>query len=205
MGKRLIDLALASGMLLALSPLMLICALIVKLSSPGPLVYKAKRVGLGGRLFTMYKFRSMVKDAHKLGSGVTAVDDPRVTKGGRVLRRFRLDELPQLINVIKGDMSLVGPRPEDPRYVKLYTPRQKRVLSVRPGITGMAQLIYRDEEEMLRGKADPEEFYVKSIMPEKLEIDLDYVQNRSLALDLKILLKTALTFVRSAKRSEVSG
>lgn len=204
MGKRLIDLALASAMLLALSPLMLICALIVKLSSPGPIVYRARRVGLGGKPFTMYKFRSMVKDAHKLGSGVTAGDDPRVTKAGRMLRRFRLDELPQLINVIKGDMSLVGPRPEDPRYVELYTPRQRRVLTVRPGITGMTQLIYRDEEERLRGKADPEEFYVKELMPEKLEIDLDYVRNRSLALDLKILLKTALAFVGSPKRSGVS-
>ncbi|MCD6508760.1 sugar transferase [Candidatus Poribacteria bacterium] len=194
MAKRMMDLLMASLALLALWPLMLICALLVKINSPGPALYKARRVGLGGREFTMYKFRSMVRDAPKLGGGITSYGDPRVTLFGRMLRRLKLDELPQLFNVLKGDMSFVGPRPEDPRYVALYTPQQRRVLSVRPGITGISQIINRNEEEKLKGQPDPEEYYVRVLMPEKIKTDMNYIENRNLRMDLKLILKTVIGY-----------
>jgi lipopolysaccharide/colanic/teichoic acid biosynthesis glycosyltransferase len=197
MAKRAMDLLMALGGLLALWPLMMICALLVKLSSPGPVIYRACRVGLGGRTFTMYKFRSMVRDASKLGAGVTSYGDPRITRVGKILRRFKLDELPQLFNVLRGDMSFVGPRPEDPRYVALYTPQQRQVLSVRPGITGISQIINRNEEEKLKGQLDPESYYVNVLMPQKVEIDLGYIESRNLKMDLKLMLKTVFPWGES--------
>jgi lipopolysaccharide/colanic/teichoic acid biosynthesis glycosyltransferase len=142
----------------------------------------------------MYKFRTMVQGAERRGPAVTYRDDPRITKAGRFLRRTKLDELPQLLNVLKGEMSLVGPRPEDPSYVALYTPEQRRVLSVKPGITGSTQLEYRDEASMLHGESVDEE-YVTRIMPKKLTLDLEYVRTRSLMLDLKIIWRTAATLL----------
>ncbi|HID55667.1 TPA: sugar transferase [Candidatus Poribacteria bacterium] len=194
MAKRVTDLLMASLGLLTLWPLMLICALLVKINSPGPALYRARRIGLEGREFTMYKFRSMVQEASKLGGGITSYGDPRVTRFGRILRRFKLDELPQLFNVLKGDMSFVGPRPEDPRYVALYTPQQRRVLSVRPGITGISQIINRNEEEKLKGQPDPEEYYVKVLMPEKIKTDINYIEKRNLRMDFKLILKTVIGY-----------
>lgn len=194
MAKRALDLVISILGLLLLSPLLLVLALWIKLDSRGPILYRGKRVGKDGRPFLMYKFRTMVVGAEKRGPAVTYRDDPRITKAGRFLRRTKLDELPQLLNVLRGEMSLVGPRPEDPSYVGFYTPDQRLVLSVKPGITGPTQLEYRDEASMLQGEGVDEE-YVTRLMPEKLKLDLEYVRTRSLLLDLKVLWRTAMTLL----------
>ena len=194
MAKRALDLVISIPGLLLLSPLLLVLALWVKLDSEGPVLYRGKRVGQDGRPFLMYKFRTMVVGAEKRGPAVTYRDDPRITGAGRFLRRAKLDELPQLLNVLRGEMSLVGPRPEDPSYVAFYTPEQRLALSVKPGITGPTQLEYRDEASMLQGEGVDEE-YVTRLMPEKLKLDLEYVRDRSLLLDLKILWRTATTML----------
>lgn len=193
--KRTFDLLASALGLIILSPIFALIALLIRLTSPGPVFYRARRVGQGGREFTLYKFRSMVADADRRGPGITAAGDPRVTSIGRVLRRTKLDELPQLWNVLRGDMSLVGPRPEDPRYVALYTPEQRRVLDVRPGITSLASIEYRNEEAVLHGP-DWEQRYIHEVMPAKLAIDLRYVQRATLFTDLLIILRTLLALFR---------
>jgi len=193
--KRLLDI-LISLLGLALSgPLCLAIAAWIKLDSPGPVFYQGTRVGKGGRLFKMLKFRSMVTNAEQLGGPSTAGDDPRVTRAGRFLRRYKLDELPQLINVLKGDMSLVGPRPEVPQYVAMYTAEEKAILSVRPGITDWASLWNSDEGAWLAGADDPERVYLEAIRPIKLRLQLKYVRERSFGVDLRILLATLITLV----------
>lgn len=187
--KRVLDLLASSAGLIILSPLLLGIALVVRLSSPGPALYRARRVGRHGKEFTLYKFRSMVANADRQGPGITATGDSRVTRVGRFLRRTKLDELPQLINVLRGDMSLVGPRPEDPRYVALYTPEQRRILDYRPGITSMASLTYRNEERLLAGE-DWERVYVEQVLPAKLAIDLEYAQRATLWQDVALILRT---------------
>jgi lipopolysaccharide/colanic/teichoic acid biosynthesis glycosyltransferase len=184
--KRLFDIIVSAAALLVLSPLLLVLALIVRLTSPGPALYRATRVGRGGELFTLYKVRSMVADADKHGPAVTGSGDPRITPIGRVLRRTKLDELPQFFNVLRGDMSLVGPRPEDPRYVAHYTPTQREVLSVRPGITSPATLHYRHEEALVTSEAH----YIAEIMPAKLAIELGYIRQATLRSDIGILVRT---------------
>lgn len=193
--KRLFDVMVSGIGLIVLSPLLLAIGLAVRLTSPGPALYKAKRVGRDGELFTLYKFRSMVADADKQGPGVTTAGDSRVTPVGRILRRTKLDELPQLFNVLRGDMSLVGPRPEDPRYVALYTPEQRAVLRVRPGITSPASVHYRDEERILQGE-NWETQYMTQVLPAKLALDLEYAQQANLLTDLKIILQTAKALFR---------
>ena len=163
----------------------------MRVDSDGPVLYRATRTGRGGRPFTMYKLRTMRVRQDGERARITHHGDDRITRVGRVLRRTRLDELPQLWNVIVGDMSLVGPRPEDPHYVELYSARQRRVLAARPGITSLASLRYRDEQALLVGPGW-ERTYVESVMPAKLEIDLAYVERWSLGLDLRILAATAL-------------
>ena len=187
--RRLLDIAASAAGLAVLSPLLLLVSLGIKLDSPGPVFYRATRVGRNGELLRLYKFRSMAAGADQQGPGITAAGDARVTRAGRFLRRTKLDELPQLINVLQGEMSLVGPRPEDPRYVALYTPEQRRVLAVRPGITSAASLAYRHEEQLLSGE-DWETVYRSQVMPEKLAIDLAYLQRRTLGSDLKLILRT---------------
>jgi lipopolysaccharide/colanic/teichoic acid biosynthesis glycosyltransferase len=194
MAKRALDLLISILGLLVLSPLLLLLALWIKLDSPGPVLYRGKRVGQEGHPFLMYKFRTMVLGAELRGPAVTYRDDPRITSAGRFLRRTKLDELPQLLNVLRGEMSLVGPRPEDPKYVALYTPEQRLVLSVKPGITGPTQLEYRDEASLLQGEGVDEE-YVSRLMPEKLKLDLEYVRTRSLLLDFRILWRTMTTLL----------
>jgi len=186
-----LDLIASSIGLVILAPVFLVIGLAVKLTSAGLVFYRAERVGQGGHLFKLYKFRSMYRDADRQGPGITAKDDQRITPVGRFLRRTKLDELPQLINVLRGEMSLVGPRPEDPRYVALYTPLQRQVLDVRPGITSPASLRYRAEETLLKGE-DWETIYVKQILPDKLAIDLAYVRQRTLWNDLALILRTIL-------------
>ena len=189
--KRTFDLIVSLVTLIVLSPLFAVIAALVKLDSPGPAFYRAERIGRGGRPFRMYKFRTMVVGADRAGPAITCRDDPRITRLGRLLRRTKLDELPQLLNVLRGEMSLVGPRPEAPRYVALYSPQQREVLKARPGITGLAQLAYIHEEELLN-PANLDRDYVRVLLPRKLALDLEYVNGRSFLLDLKILLWTAL-------------
>ncbi len=188
MSKRILDLSLALLALALASPLWLGVALAVALIDGAPVLHRATRVGAGGRLFTMYKFRTMVRWAADAGPAVTMGDDLRITALGRVLRGSKLDELPQLLNVVRGDMSLVGPRPEDPRFVASYTPEQRRVLTLRPGITSPASLAFRDEQALLAGGTEAD--YVERVLPAKLALELEYLAGRSLALDVAVLLRT---------------
>jgi lipopolysaccharide/colanic/teichoic acid biosynthesis glycosyltransferase len=193
--KRAADVAIAAAALALTAPLWLAVAVAIRFTSPGPVLYAGQRVGKGGVPFRMYKFRSMRTGADRLGPGVTGSGDPRVTRIGRLLRRTKVDELPQLLNVLRGEMSLVGPRPEAPQYVARYDERQRQVLSVRPGITGPTQLRYRHEEQLLP-QADLERVYCTEIMPRKLEIDLEYVRTRTLWTDLRLLCATAQGLAR---------
>ncbi len=175
-------------------PLFLVIVFLIKRESAGPVFYSGKRVGRHGRIFKMIKFRTMVPEADKLGGPSTAGDDPRLLKIGRALRRRQLDELPQFINILKGDMSFVGPRPEVPSEVETYDEETKRIiLSVRPGLTDLATLENLHEEEVLKGAADPHQAYRELIKPKKLELARQYVQERSFWLDLKIIFKTLST------------
>jgi lipopolysaccharide/colanic/teichoic acid biosynthesis glycosyltransferase len=193
--KRTMDVVFSLGGLIVLSPIMLIIAAAVALSSPGGVFYRAERVGKDGKVFRLYKFRSMVAGADKAGPAVTVAGDARVTPVGRFLRKTKLDELPQLINVLKGEMSLVGPRPESPKYVALYTEAQRAVLRVRPGITSLASIRYRDEESLLHG-ADWETRYIEQIMPEKIAIDLEYIASANPWKDVLIILQTFRAILR---------
>lgn len=196
MGKRLFDIACAATALLLLSPALLAVALWVRLDSPGPVIFLQQRVGRGGRLFSIFKFRTMRAGAEAAGLPLTVGADPRITRAGAWLRRSKVDELPQLINVLWGDMSLVGPRPEVPRYVALYpADLRETVLSVRPGITDLASLAYRNESALLARSADPERTYAEEILPAKLRYASQYVHTHTLWLDLKILLQTAWTLL----------
>jgi len=195
MAKRLFDFFSALIGLFVLSPVFLLTSLIVKLTSPGPIFHRGKRVGLNGELFTLYKFRTMIASAEEIGPGITTQNDPRIIWVGRLLRRTKIDEFPQLINVLKGNMSLVGPRPEDPRYVAQYTQEQKRVLSVRPGITSPASLVYRSEENMLSG-SDWETVYQKEILPAKLSVDLAYLSQRTFLSDIFLIVRTIFSMLR---------
>lgn len=191
MAKRSFDLLLASFGLLLFAPLMAAIALAIKLDSPGPIFFRQQRVGRRGALFDIHKFRTMVADAPERGPPITVGDDARITRMGRILRARRLDELPQLIDVIKGDMSLVGPRPELPRYVALYPAvLRERVLAVRPGLTDPAALAYLDESALLARAADPEREYVEVLMPAKLQASADYAASASLGTDLRVLVRT---------------
>jgi lipopolysaccharide/colanic/teichoic acid biosynthesis glycosyltransferase len=192
--RRLATAATCLISLVALLPLFLLVAAMVLVLDGRPVLYRAERVGRHGRTFRLLKFRTMRPDA--AGAAVTGASDPRITPVGRVLRRTKLDELPQLLNVLRGDMDLVGPRPEDPRFVALYSPAEREVLSVRPGITSPAAVRYRHEESLLAGAAGAcDEVYVAEIMRPKLELDLEYVRNRSLSLDLAVLVHTAAALV----------
>ena len=192
MSTRLLDLVLALPALLLLSPFLLVVGVCVKLTSRGPALFAQQRVGRGGRRFQLYKFRSMRVAPAGSGDLVTGRDDPRITPLGRWLRRTKLDELPQLWNVVRGDMSLVGPRPEVPRYVACYTPRQRQVLEARPGITDPATLAFRDEEDLLAAvPADQREsYYLRQLLPRKLELNRQYLERRGVWSDLGVLVRT---------------
>lgn len=192
--KRLFDMVCAALGLLVLSPVLLVCALLVGLTSPGGVLFRQERVGKDGVPFTIYKFRSMRKD--NAGLKISTSRDTRITPVGRVLRKTKLDELPQLWNVLKGDMSFVGPRPEVREYTDLYTPEQRQVLLLRPGITGLASIRYRNENELLTESDDPNRTYIKEIMPAKLALDLEYIPRACVSYDIKLILETLVTVVR---------
>lgn len=188
--KRLFDI-FASGLgLIALSPLFVVLAVWIKCDSRGPVFYRQTRVGKDNKDFRLFKFRSMRPDSDKLGLITVGGRDPRVTRSGYYIRKYKLDEFPQLINVFRGDMSLVGPRPEVRKYVDMYSPEQMRVLSVRPGITSLASIRYRNENEILAAAADPDKTYIEQVMPDKLAIDLEYVDRATLLNDIKLILST---------------
>ncbi|MBX7167430.1 MAG: sugar transferase [Pirellulales bacterium] len=194
--KRAFDVAAAGTGLLLVSPVLLAAALAVKLDSPGPVFFRQQRVGRGFRPFRIYKFRSMVVDAPKLGAQITAGRDPRITRVGHWLRKTKVDELPQLINVVAGDMSLVGPRPEVPKYVEMFRQDYADVLLVRPGITDLASVKYRDESEILAAAADPEREYVERVLPDKIRLAREYIPQASLAFDVRLILQTLLRIIR---------
>lgn len=188
---------LISGLgLLALSPLFILVAIWIKLDSEGPVFYKQSRVGKGNKDFQLYKFRSMVTQADMNGLLTVGDHDSRVTRAGYFIRKYKLDELPQLINVFRGEMSLVGPRPEVRKYVDMYTPEQMHVLDIRPGITDIASIKYRNENDLLAKAENPEQYYIDVIMQDKLRINLEYVKHNSLLNDFKMILDTFVAILR---------
>jgi lipopolysaccharide/colanic/teichoic acid biosynthesis glycosyltransferase len=193
---RILDCTFSIVCLLIISPFLLLIAMAVKLTSKGPVFYKQVRVGKGGDDFKLYKFRTMQVDADKKGLLTVGGRDNRITSVGYYLRKFKLDELPQVLNVLKGDMSLVGPRPEVRRYVDLYDLEQRKVLNVLPGITDYASIAYRNENELLAAASNPEEFYVTDIMPRKIELNYRFITNRSIAEYFHIIFKTVLVSVK---------
>ena len=199
--KRLFDIA-ASGLgLLALGPVLILLAILIKLEDGGPVFYRGERVGRHGRGFRIFKFRTMVVHADRIGGPSASDSDPRITRIGRTLRRYKLDELPQLINVLKGEMSLVGPRPEVRHYTDQFTEEEQAILSVRPGITDWASIWNADEGALLAGAEDPEHVYATRIRPTKLRLQLKYVREQSFFTDLKIIFLTALAVARPGSRA----
>jgi len=189
--KRTFDFAVSGAGLAVLSPLFLVVAALIKVDSSGPIFYRQTRVGRDGELFRIHKFRTMVADADTTGPQLTSGNDLRITRIGAFLRRWKIDELPQLIDVLRGDMSLVGPRPEVPEYVSHYPEETRRlVLSVRPGITDRASIHFRDESKLLAGKGNPAKFYIEQILPIKLKYHKDYARSHSVADDFRIILET---------------
>lgn len=197
--KRAIDVAASTLALAVLSPVLVVIAIIVKLDSPGRIIYRANRVGRNGRRFRMFKFRSMVENADRLGPPVSVEHDPRITRIGVLLRRTKLDELPQFFNVLVGDMSLVGPRPEAPEFVSQYSADDLEVLSVRPGITDWASIRGVDEGRALALAQDPQQEYASSVLAAKLRLQREYVRNQSLATDFRILFCTAALLLRQCR------
>lgn len=188
--KRLFDIFASLCGLILLSPLLIVISRLIRKSDHGPVFYRGERIGRNGKAFKIFKFRTMVVNAEKTGGSSTADDDTRITRIGQRIRKHKLDELPQLINVLKGEMSLVGPRPEVKHYVDMFTPEERAMLSVRPGITDWASLWNPDEGALLAGSPDPEWTYMEKIRPEKLRLQLKYVRERSFLTDLKIIVLT---------------
>ncbi|MDU6766306.1 MAG: sugar transferase [Gemella haemolysans] len=193
---RFFDFILSLVGLVVLAPIFIVLAIWIKIDSKGPVFYKQVRVGRNGIDFGLFKFRSMVVDADKKGLITVGGRDPRITRSGYFIRKYKLDELPQLINVLVGDMSLVGPRPEVRKYVELYTDEQQKVLSVKPGITDYASIEYMDENEILGKSNDPEKTYIEEIMPEKIKYNMKYIQNKNVSEYFKIIFLTLLKIVR---------
>jgi lipopolysaccharide/colanic/teichoic acid biosynthesis glycosyltransferase len=194
--KRLFDIVASAIGLLVLWPVFLVIAALIKLEDAGPVFYRQERIGYKGRPFKIWKFRSMVINADKLGIPLTVGRDPRITRVGYWLRKFKLDELPQLLNVLLGEMSLVGPRPEVPQYVALYTPEQRKVLDLVPGITDPASIKFANEAELLAEASDPEKFYIEHIMPTKIRLNMEYASHATLWSDILVILKTLVRIVR---------
>ena len=192
--KRCLDLVVAIVLLLVLSPVLAVAAIAVKCSGSGPIFFRQVRVGRGGKPFDILKFRTM-RPTRSPGPLITGAGDPRVTRVGRVLRRWKVDELPQLVNVLRGEMSFVGPRPEVPRYVNMFAEQYRELLAVRPGITDIASMAFRDEETLLGRSSNPEDLYVREILPRKLALSHAYVRRRSFGLDLRLIARTVATIL----------
>ncbi len=194
--KRIFDFIVSLCGLIVLSPIFTIVAILIKIEDGGSIFFKQTRVGQNGRLFKIYKFRTMIEKAEKIGPQVTKEDDPRITKIGRLLRKYKLDELPQLINVLKGEMSLVGPRPEVPKYTRFFEKDYKEILKVRPGITDYASLEYKEENKLLKGTDNPEKMYLEKILPKKIKYYKKYLNEMGLLTDLKLILKTLIRVLK---------
>ncbi|MGH9841530.1 MAG: sugar transferase [Blastocatellia bacterium] len=194
--QRLLDLAIAAPAAAICSPVLVIVAALVKLDSRGPAFFRQRRIGRFGRPFDILKFRTMVVDAEQRGAQITVGRDPRITRTGHFLRRTKLDELPQLINVLKGEMSIVGPRPEVPRYVALYSAEQRQILALRPGITSPASIVFHNESELLARHPDPEEFYRNEALPAKINLDLNYARSATVWSDCAIIVRTLLRILK---------
>jgi len=188
--KRLFDIILSLPGLIVLAPIFLIIGIAIKIDSKGGVFYKQIRVGKNNKDFIIYKFRTMLINADKLGLLTIGDNDPRITKAGYYLRKYKIDEWPQLFNVLLGNMSFVGPRPEVRKYVNYYNAKQKQVLNYKPGITDLASITYRNESAILKNQQNPEDYYIKKILPEKIEINLAYIKQRSLLKDIKVIIKT---------------
>lgn len=200
--KRICDFILALGAFILFAPIILLLGILIKIDSSGPMFYRGLRIGYKGKPFYILKFRTMVMNADKIGGPSTADDDPRITKLGKFIRKYKLDELPQLINVLMGEMSFVGPRPEVPQYVEMFTEEEKAILSVRPGITDWASIWNSDEGALLAGSEDPEKTYLEDIRPQKIQLQLKYVREHSLSIDTQILWETFLTLFRTRTGKE---
>lgn len=198
--KRALDIIVSSLVLMLVCVPFVVIALIIKLTSEGPVFFKQTRIGRGGRPFIIYKFRTMA--LNKEGPMVTAKGDSRITSIGHYLRRWKIDELPQFFNVLKGDMSLIGPRPEVEHFVRHYTPEQRAILNQTPGLAGIAQLVYHHEADILRGHPNPEEAYIHQIMPRKIMIDLEYEARRTFWSDICVLVEVALLILGKSFRSD---
>lgn len=198
--KRLFDASISFIALILLTPVMLVVSLLIKIDSDGPVFYRGIRGGKEGKPFKMLKFRTMVVNADKIGGPSTSEDDTRITKIGRLLRKYKLDEIPQLFNVLRGEMSFVGPRPEVLSEVKKYTAEERELLSVRPGITDWASMKFNDEGEILKAAVNPHQAYLEKIRPEKVRLGLEYVRKRSLRVDLQILMQTVANLFKTRTR-----
>ncbi len=194
--KRLMDIVISGCALAVIWPVFVLIALAIKIDDPGPVFYRQVRVGRNGKEFRIFKFRTMVVDADKKGLAITVGRDNRITRMGRLLRKTKLDELAQLLNVFIGEMSFVGPRPEVPKYVNMYTPYQRQVLLVRPGITDYASIAYRNENDLLEGAENPERMYIDVIMPDKIELNMKYLREISPLADIRLILSTIVAVIR---------
>jgi lipopolysaccharide/colanic/teichoic acid biosynthesis glycosyltransferase len=190
--KRLFDIVVSLAGLVLLLPLLLLVAVLVKADSPGPIFFRQERMGRGFRPFFIYKFRTMIWDPSGKGRTITMGNDPRITRAGWLLRATKIDELPQLINVLKGEMSFVGPRPEIPQYVELFRKDYEEILKIRPGITDLASVKYRDEAAILGRSENPEDDYVKRVLPDKITLAKEYTRRSSLLFDLTVICRTVL-------------
>jgi len=188
--KRLFDIVVSLVGLICFFPVLFLAAILIKLDSPGPVFFRRTRMGMRFRSFQILKFRTMVEDAPKLGGPITYGNDPRITRAGRILRKTKLDELPQLINVLRGEMTFVGPRPEVPRYVELFRDDYRDILKIRPGITDLASIKYRDEAALLGDCQNPEEEYVGHVLPDKIRLAKEYLHRSSFFFDLVVIFKT---------------
>ena len=195
--KRAFDIVIAATGLIVLLPITMVVAVLIKCDSQGPVFFKQKRMGRGFRAFLIYKFRTMKENNELTGRLITVGEDPRITRVGKFLRKTKIDELPQLINVLKGEMSLVGPRPELPRFVELFRREYAEILTVRPGITDLASLKYRDEAALLAKSENPEEEYLRHVLPDKIRLAKDYLQHSSLSFDLWLIAKTLFKIFNS--------
>lgn len=195
-GKRIFDLLLSLPSLVVLFPVFLASAILIKLETPGPMIFSQERIGKGKRVFKLYKFRTMVKDASRMGPPVTRANDGRITNVGKLLRKFKVDEMLQIINVIKGDMSVIGPRPEIKKYVDMFQEDYEQVLRIKPGMTDYALIAFRNEEEILSRFHDVEEGYVKEVLPEKIKLYKKYMAEMSLVTDIRIFFGTIWEILR---------
>ena len=203
MAKRMFDVFISLGGLIVLSPLIIVISVKIYLNDCGPVFYKAIRVGLNGKIFYMFKFRTMVLNADKIGPSSASVSDKRITKPGRFLRKFKMDEIPQLFNVIKGEMSIVGPRPEEKKFTDLFSEEEKIILTVKPGITDWASIWNSNEAELLEKSDNPDNTYLELIRPEKIRLQLKYIRNRNFFIDLKIFFLTIQKMLWGNKQDKI--